>query len=1731
MNSNYSKHFHLFRLCFWLILLFPYTLIGQSYWIQDAGGTTIDEAYSISADAAGNTYTTGYFSGTAYFGAQSLTTIGVSAVFITKTDNNGNFLWAIQAGGAGSCRGLAIKADAAGNSYITGFYYGSATFGAKTITSTGSQDVFIAKYDNTGKFLWVATAGGPLADIGNAITVDNGGNVIVTGEFAGTAKFGAFTLTSTSSNINIFTTKLDGNGNFLWAQMGSGPHTDKGLGVGCDPAGNVYVTGQFTDTVTFNSAHATNLYNAIFLIKYNGNGQEQWFTFAGGGTLNIANGIAVDNNSNIYLTGNFTGTLSFFASPTVTLTNKYSNRIFVAKYNKNGNLLWDVSDGSSSSVSSNAISLDAADNPYIIGNFDCRFNSYADQYGQGTFNTVGYWDIFVAKYATTTGAWQFSRQIGGHEDDLGYGISVDPAGDIYTAGSFNQDIIFTSDPNFIGYDYFPATCNSAYCADNNYGSFEYLVTSGSSDIFIAKPIDLTRQPYDFYIRNGGGCARPVVGVCIDTTCPDTVQFCVSGTINAIPNTCSVAGPDYTYKWSNGGATQAITVSTTGWYSVIQTSADGCFQSHDSIYVIIHPGPPIPTITDNLGVNVNSQNPKPIIVCSKTVNLTGGGFGTNIYYWSSGPHNDSTNFYTVDSNGMYCFNVKDKLGCQNSVCVSVTIQDSLPIIKPGLTCIGCSHDSIAFCKGNSFTMFAYDSISNPGGINQTLCIPPGSTYIKNIWSIKPDDSVSFSPTTNCPSTNSFTPKDSGWYTIIDTIKRKNMCDSDIHVVTDSIFVRIYPMPTDSSLSIKGAAQICPGDSVLLIALGTNFVWSTGSTKDSIWAGLGNYSIQSSITNQYGCSAAAGASTGITLKTAPTVNVTASNTTICPGDSVLLTCSGIGAFQWQGATGTLGTDSNLYVTTAGAYYCVLTDTNYCAPVLSNTANILSYSTPFLATSSVVICPGDSAQLNVVASAGSTIQWQPPLSGNDSIKYISIPGTYTCDVSSCGINTICTITVSLSSPVASITASPPVIYCNGDSVVLRGNSGDSLYQWSPGNSSNQSVTVKNPGTYTLVTTNTNGCQASDTITVTELAAITPGFIIKNALCFGDSGTIQMGTTGGTPPYHYFWSTGSLTSSIHDTIGFYKVIIIDAQGCIDSASATLTEPAKLVAKASGTNARCYDSTGNITTLGTTGGTTPYYYLWNNGATSSAIATKAGTYSVTIKDTNGCTDTAHVTITQPTQIKDSIKVLTNEICNGDSIGSAEIFVSGGILPYTYMWNSIPAQTTTLAKGLTAGVYNVTVKDSNGCISVIKAAITQPAPIKTSTSAATICIGQKDTAFATSTGGTPPYTYIWSTGATTSSIIIKPIITTAYIVKSTLDSNKCKGPADTIVVKVNPPLYLINIGSDTICPGTTATLKAIGSGGDGIYTYTWQPGNMSGAVVNVSPTNDTTYTVVLTDGCNTPPDTAKVKVIISPIPLVNFKADSLNGCTPLCVTFTNKSIVTDGTIASLVWTFGNGDSSTVNPGKTCYDTAGVYTIGLKVTSSIGCSSSLTVPGMITAYSHPIAAFTYSPTPTSTEDLLIYFNNESTDAYGIQKNLWQFNEFPYDSITTTDNPSYRYHDTGKFCPDLKVTNIHGCVDSVTECMDIAPFFTIYIPNAFTPNGDKINGTFEPKGDFICDFSMSIYDRWGMLLYYTKDINHGWNGTVMGGPTVVQEDTYLYLIHVTSCIDQTKHTFLGKVTLIQ
>jgi len=307
---------------------------GNFLWAVQDGGGSIDQGRGIAIDDAGNSYTTGFFEGTATIGDSTFNSVGDLDIFIAKYDVNGNFLWAVQDGDSSIDIGYGIAVDNAGNSCTIGFFEGTATIGDSTFNSVGSNDIFIAKYDMNGNFLWAVQDGGGSSDVGYGIAVDNAGNSYSTGGFRGTATIGDSTFNSVG-DLDIFIAKYDMNGNFLWAIQDGGGSFDQGRGIAVDNAGNSYSTGGFRGTATIGDSTFNAVGDLdLFITKYDMNGNFLWAIQDGGGSTDIGRGIAVDDAGNSYTTGFFEGTATIGDS---TFNAVGSFDTFIAKY-KGANL-------------------------------------------------------------------------------------------------------------------------------------------------------------------------------------------------------------------------------------------------------------------------------------------------------------------------------------------------------------------------------------------------------------------------------------------------------------------------------------------------------------------------------------------------------------------------------------------------------------------------------------------------------------------------------------------------------------------------------------------------------------------------------------------------------------------------------------------------------------------------------------------------------------------------------------------------------------------------------------------------------------------------------------------------------------------------------------------------------------------------------------------------------------------------------------------------------------------------------------------------------------------------------------------------------------------------------------------------------------------------------------------------------------------------------------------------
>ena len=424
-------------------------------WAKNMGGTLQDVGQALTTDASGNVYTTGYFTGIADFdpgpGIYNLSS-GNGNVFITKLNASGNIVWAKNIGGALTDGAQSIAVDDMGNVYTTGGFDGTGDFdpGAATydLSSAGNYDIFISKLDATGNFVWAKNLGGILYDEGYSVAVDASGNVLTTGLFAGTADFdpGAGTSNLTSAgNADIFISKLNASGNFVWAKNMGAASEDDGSAVAVDALGNVYTTGDFNGTVDFDPGIGTfNLISAgsydVFVSKLDASGNFIWAKNLGGTFNDFGSSISVDISGNVYTTGNFEGTGDFNpGAGTFNLTSAGMQDIFVSKLNASGNFLWAIKMGGTSADFGSS-TVDVSGNVYSTGQF--QGTSDFDP-GAGTYNlsSAGFKDIFISKI-NTAGIFVWAIKIGGVAYEVGESVAVDAIGNVYTTGYFEGSVDF-----------------------------------------------------------------------------------------------------------------------------------------------------------------------------------------------------------------------------------------------------------------------------------------------------------------------------------------------------------------------------------------------------------------------------------------------------------------------------------------------------------------------------------------------------------------------------------------------------------------------------------------------------------------------------------------------------------------------------------------------------------------------------------------------------------------------------------------------------------------------------------------------------------------------------------------------------------------------------------------------------------------------------------------------------------------------------------------------------------------------------------------------------------------------------------------------------------------------------------------------------------------------------------------------------------------------------------------
>ena len=389
---------------------------GNFVWAKQMGETGNDQGLSITVDASGNIYTTGIFRNTVDFdpgaGVYNLTAVVSNDVFISKLDANGNFIWAKQMGSGGNTRSNSIALDANGNIYTTGNFQSTADFdpgaGIYNLTSIVGNDVFISKLDANGNFIWAKQIECASTNWSNSIAVDASGNVYTTGYFQGTADFdsgsGTYNLTSAGSD-DIFVSKIDILGNFIWAKQMGGTTSDRSFSIALDANGNSYTTGNFTGTADFDSG--SGVYNLTsgggqdaFVSKLDPNGNFLWAKQMGGTNNELAYSIAIDGNGYVYTTGYCQGIADFDPGAGVyNLSSSGGHDIFISKLDANGDFLCAASMGGAGHERSHFIAVDASENVYTSGYFQGTAD-FDPSMGNYNLTSAISSDVFIVKVNT-----------------------------------------------------------------------------------------------------------------------------------------------------------------------------------------------------------------------------------------------------------------------------------------------------------------------------------------------------------------------------------------------------------------------------------------------------------------------------------------------------------------------------------------------------------------------------------------------------------------------------------------------------------------------------------------------------------------------------------------------------------------------------------------------------------------------------------------------------------------------------------------------------------------------------------------------------------------------------------------------------------------------------------------------------------------------------------------------------------------------------------------------------------------------------------------------------------------------------------------------------------------------------------------------------------------------------------------------------------------------------------
>ena len=1127
-------------------------------------------------------------------------------------------------------------------------------------------------------------------------------------------------------------------------------------------------------------------------------------------------------------------------------------------------------------------------------------------------------------------------------------------------------------------------------------TFLWDANAGSQNTATATGLSAGIQ-YCVSVSDDNGCTDVV---CVTLTQPaailnTTAVVAVNPAFNGSDVSCTAAsdgmviatGIDgaggYSYDWGSGNNNDTLANVNAGIYCVTVTDANACTAT--ACATVTDPSALTTTINavDVTNINCAGDSSGTALVTVSGGNLT----APYSFVWDNGLVTQQGTNLTA---GQQCVTVSDANGCQSVACVSITEPASAIVIA------GITVDSNASCNGLS-----------DGGL--TAVITGGTPSITNGYSFVWAGNGSTGQTTS-----SITGLAAGLHclTVTDSLGCFDTLCTTINEPV-AVLVTIDPATAvnvncfgDSTGQATATASGGSGGYTFLWGANTNN--QTTPTATGLQAGI-SYCV--TVTDNNGC--VSNSACIILTQPISAINTTASELTqvSCNGGtdgSVQVTVSGgtVGTgytFLWGTNAGSVTTPTVNGLTVANGPYCV-TATDALGCIDTSCATLTEPLTLNVTTASVtnIQCNGDSlGEITLAVSggtigAGYTFQWDAAADSATTQVVVGLPAGVFCATVSDANNCTSSICVTLTEPSTAVDVTATVtsdfngsaIQCFGDSsgtalAVATGGApalSGYTFSWSLTSQTTALATGLPDGTFVVTAIDSVGCQDTAIVTLIDPSQVVASTVVVNTVsCLGGcDGEATVSAVGGVAGYTVLWdaAAGNQTTATATGLcqGLYGVTISDANGCSSASTVNITQPSTAVTASAlvssnynGQDISCNNAFDGVACGSAVGGTPSYTYLWGGGVASGATTQcvsglNAGTYSVTVTDSLGCSAFNNVTLTEPSAVTPSVVSTVDVNCFGDSTGAATVQGIGGVGPYSFQWEAAAdSQQTATATGLAAGSYLVTVLDANGCQGVDVVVVDQPTgPLNVTTAilssfpggTAMQCFGDSSgQATVNVSGGTSTYNILWDIGSQTTNTITG-LSDGTYCVTVT-DAQGCTDTA--CVTLIEPSLLTATTTTDsTLCNGGStgsATVTGTGGTGAGSYLYQWDANAFNQNTATANGLAAGLYNVTVTDanGCqsvvaatvNEPATGVNVGLIVTSS--YNGQDVSCNGAIDAIV----SASATGGTVVgdyNYVWSNGTVDNplDTVGAGQHC----------VTVTDDNGCSATdcitVTQPSAITA---------------------------------------------------------------------------------------------------------------------------------------------------------------------------------------